>query len=294
MNKILLGSHVSYKSPKYLIESVNESISYGSNCFMIYTGPPQNTIRKEIDENNVKQAYELMKANNIDSNNVVVHAPYIINLASPKKETYQLAKDFLVQEIKRTSQLGFKYLVLHPGSKLDSSLEEGLNKIIDGINNAISKTSNMNVIICLETMAGKGSEVGRSFEEIKLIIDGVINKNRIGICLDTCHVWESGVDVSNSDNVLDIFDKTIGLDYLKVIHLNDSKNDLGASKDRHENIGYGKIGFDSIIDWVYNKRISHIPKILETPYFENQNGDYVPPYKQEIEIIRNKKWWEFK
>ena len=188
MNKILLGSHVSYKSPKYLIESVNESISYGSNCFMIYTGPPQNTIRKEIDENNVKQAYELMKANNIDSNNVVVHAPYIINLASPKKETYQLAKDFLVQEIKRTSQLGFKYLVLHPGSKLDSSLEEGLNKIIDGINNAISKTSNMNVIICLETMAGKGSEVGRSFEEIKLIIDGVINKNRIGICLDTCHV----------------------------------------------------------------------------------------------------------
>lgn len=293
-NKILIGSHVSFKAPEYLIGSVKETISYGGNCFMIYTGPPQNTIRKDIDIQNVNTAHTLMKENNIDKNNVVVHAPYIINLASPKKETYELAKSFLIEEIKRTSKLGFKYLILHPGSRLNLDLDTGIKKIINGINYAINKTSSEDVIICLETMAGKGSEIGRNFNEIKKIIDGITTKERIGVCLDTCHIWESGIDLSKIDDVLDNFENEIGLGFLKVIHLNDSKNDRGASKDRHENIGYGKISFKTLLNWVYNKRISHIPKILETPYFENSNGDTCSPYRQEIEIIKNKNWTEFK
>lgn len=294
MDKLLIGSHVSYKAPKYLIDSVKESISYGSNCFMIYTGPPQNTLRKEIDINNVQEAFKLMEENKIDPSNVIVHAPYIINLASPKESTYELARTFLIEEIKRTKQLGFKYLVLHPGSKLELSLEEGINKIVSGINYAISKTRDSNVVICLETMAGKGSEVGRNFNEIKSIIDRVNDKNRIGVCLDTCHVWESGIDITNIDDTLEKFDNIIGLNFLKVIHLNDSKNEIGASKDRHENIGYGKIGFKTIIDWAYNDKISHIPKILETPYYENIDGINVAPYKLEIEMITNKEWTDFK
>ena len=293
MNKLLIGSHVSYKAKNYLIDSVNESLSYGSNCFMIYTGPPQNTLRKEIDKENVEKAFQLMKENNIDPKNIIVHAPYIINLASPKNDTYNLAKSFLIQELKRVEQLGFKYLVLHPGSRLDLSLEEGIKKIIDGINYVFSKVKN-DVIICLETMAGKGSEIGSNFYELKQIIDGVNDKNRIGVCLDTCHVWESGVDVSNPEKVLNEFDKIIGLNYLYAIHLNDSKNELGAKKDRHENVGYGKIGFDSIIKWCYCNAIKNIPKILETPYYEDKNNNYVPPYKFEILSIKEKKWYNFK
>ncbi len=293
MDKLLIGSHVSYKAKNYLIDSVNESLSYGSNCFMIYTGPPQNTLRKEIDKDNVKKAFELMEKNNIDPKNVIVHAPYIINLASPKNDTYNLAKSFLIQELKRVEQLGFKYLVLHPGSRLDLSLEEGIKKIIDGINYVFSKIKN-NVIICLETMAGKGSEIGSNFHELKQIIDGVNDKSRIGVCLDTCHIWESGIDISNPEKVLKDFDKIIGLNYLYAIHLNDSKNELGAKKDRHENIGYGKIGFDSIIKWCYYDTIKDIPKILETPYYEDKNNNYAPPYKFEIISIKEKKWYNFK
>ncbi len=293
MTKLWLGSHVSYNgSSNYLVGSVEESISYGSNCFMVYTGPPQNTLRKDIDKNNVEQAHKLMEQNGIDKSKVIVHAPYIINLASPKDDTYELAVSFLAKELKRVEQFGFKYLVLHPGSRLDLPLEDGIKKIINGINHAFKQVKN-NVIICLETMAGKGSEVGSHFEEIKAIIDGVEDKSRIGVCLDTCHVWESGIDISDPKKVLKLFDEKIGLNYLYAIHLNGSKNGIGAHKDRHENIGYGPIEFDTIIKWCYCKDIEDIPKILETPYYD-VNGKSLPPYKIEIEMINQKQWHDFK
>lgn len=293
MSKLLIGSHVSYNgATDYLVGSVKESIGYGSNCFMVYTGPPQNTIRKDIDKKNVQQAHELMEANGIDKEKVIVHAPYIINLASPKEDTYELAVSFLIKELKRVEQFGFKYLVLHPGSRLDSPLEVGIKKIIDGINKAFKQVKN-NVIICLETMAGKGSEVGSHFEEIKAIIDGVEDKSRIGVCFDTCHVWESGIDITDPSKVLKLFDEKIGLKYLYAMHLNGSKNGIAAHKDRHENIGYGPIPFDTIIKWCYCKEIEDIPKILETPYYD-YDGKSLAPYQIEIDMIRNKKWHDFK
>lgn len=293
MSKILLGSHVSYKSNDYLVGSVNEALSYGANCFMIYTGPPQNTIRKKIDINIKNDAFELMKKNNINFLDVIVHAPYIINMASPNEDTYNLAKDFLIEEIKRTHELGFKYLVLHPGSRLSLTIDEGIKRIYDGLNYVLQKTKEYDVIICLETMAGKGSEVGSKFKEIKEIIDNINFKSRIGVCLDTCHIWESGIDINDVDYVIDKFDKIIGLDFLKVIHLNASKNEIGAHKDRHENIGYGPIPFDTILSWVYSKKLENIPKILETPYYD-KDGKFISPYGHEIKMIKEKKWYDFK
>ncbi len=292
MSKLLIGSHVSYKAPDYLVGSVQESISYGSSTMMVYTGPPQNTMRKDIDLKNVKIAHELMNANGIDPSKVIVHAPYIINLASPKPDTYDLAVSFLIKELKRVEQFGFKYLVLHPGSRLESDLETGIKKIVDGINKAFKQVKN-DIIICLETMAGKGSEVGSTFEEIKAIIDGVEDKTRIGVCFDTCHVWESGIDISDPQKTLKLFDEVIGLKYLYAIHLNGSKNPIAAHKDRHENIGYGPISFDTIIRWCYCKEIESVPKILETPYYDV--GDKtLSPYGIEIDMIKNKKWYDFK
>lgn len=292
MSKLLLGSHVSYKAPGYLVDSVKESLSYGSNTMMVYTGPPQNTLRKEIEKSNVEEAHKLMKENGMFPEKVIVHAPYIINLASPKEDTYELAVSFLTKELKRVEQFGFKYLVLHPGSRLDLDLEVGIKKIIDGINKAFMSVKN-DVIICLETMAGKGSEVGSRFEEIKAIIDGVDDKSRIGVCLDTCHVWESGIDITDPSKTLKLFDEKIGLNYLYAIHLNGSKNLIGAHKDRHENIGYGPIPFQTILDWCYCKEIEEIPKILETPYYDVENKS-LSPYGIEIDMIKNKKWYDFK
>lgn len=292
MSKLYLGSHVSFKAPDYLIGSVLEAASYGSNTMMVYTGPPQNTLRKEIDKKNVEQAHKLMIEKGIEPSKVIVHAPYIINLASPKEDTYELAVSFLIKELKRVEQFGFNYLVLHPGSRLELDLESGIKKIIDGINKAFKQVKN-NVIICLETMAGKGSEVGSKFEEIKAIIDGIEDKARVGVCLDTCHIWESGIDIEKPEQVLKQFDKIIGLKYLYAVHLNGSKNPIGAHKDRHENIGYGPIKFQTIIDWVYCEELKDIPKILETPYYDVGDKS-LAPYAIEIDMIKNKKWHDFK
>lgn len=286
---LIIGSHVSFKKDTQLLGSVEEALSYGANTFMFYTGAPQNTNRGPIIDSLTYEGYKLMKENNMALEDVVVHAPYIVNLCNEKN--FDFSVSFLRQEVERCEQLGMTKLVLHPGSAVGLSIDAAIHNIITGLNLILD--NDYNVCICLETMAGKGTEVGRSFEEIKRIIDGIKNKKRIGVCLDTCHISDAGYDISDFDKVLDEFDKVIGLSYLKCVHINDSKNDIGAHKDRHDNIGFGTLGFDNIINIIYNKRLDGIPKILETPYLgdSDESKDRIyPPYKFEIEMIRNKEF----
>ena len=277
---LIIGSHVGYKKDSGLVGSVKEALSYKANTFMFYTGAPQNTVRSSIDLNNVKEAYKLMEENNINKNNVIVHAPYIINLANGDESKFNFSCNFLSEELNRVNTFGMKYLVLHPGSHVGLGVDEGISNIVKALNLVLSKDDS-NVMILLETMAGKGSEVGRTFEELKRIIDGVSKKERIGVCLDTCHLNDAGYDLNNFDDVLDEFDKLIGIDKIKCIHINDSKNTLDSHKDRHENIGRGTIGLDTLIKVINNPKLKDVPKILETPYI-----DGIAPYKEEIELIR--------
>lgn len=284
---MIIGSHVSFDSKEQLLKSVKECINYNANTFMFYTGAPQNTRRCAINDELTYLALELMKQNNILFDKVVAHAPYIVNLANDNDpEKYDFSIKFVRQEVERLEQLNVKYLVLHPGSSVGIERSKALNNISYALNKILS--INTNVIILLETMAGKGTECGINISEIKTIMDGVDKKDNIGVCLDTCHLNDSGIDISKFDLYLDEFDKVIGIDKIKCVHVNDSKNDIGSHKDRHENIGYGTIGFDNLINVVYNNRLSNIPKILETPYI-GENKEY-PPYKFEIEMIRNKKF----
>ena len=285
---LIIGSHVGFKKNQ-LLDSVNEAILYGANTFMFYTGAPQNTLRSKLDNNLIKKAHELMKKNNIDINNVVCHAPYIVNPATNDEVKKEFAINFLKQEIKRCEDLGITKMVLHPGSAVNETREEGINNIIDTLNNILD--SNTNVTILLETMAGKGNELGITTEELKSIIDNVIIKDRIGICLDTCHLNDSGYDMNIFDEYLLEFDKLIGIEKIGCIHINDSKNIISSHKDRHENIGIGTIGFNTLLNIIYNEKLKDIPKILETPYVGNYDGDkerLYPPYKYEIEMIKNK------
>ena len=286
---LIIGSHVSYKNDTQLMGSVYEAIRYNANTFMFYTGAPQNTRRGSISDELTYKAYELMKDNDMALENIICHAPYIINLCND--DNFDFSVNFLKQEVIRCEQLGVTKIVLHPGSSVGLERNHAIANIIKGLN--IVLDDDHNVSICLETMAGKGTEVGKTFEEIKAIIDGIKNKKRIAVCLDTCHINDAGYDVSDIDSVLDEFDKVIGLSYLKCIHVNDSKNDRGSHKDRHANIGFGTIGFDNLIKVIYNKRLKGIPKILETPYigeFDEDKKKIYPPYRFEIEMIRNRKF----
>ena len=286
---LIIGSHVSYKKDKQLLGCVLETLEYGGNAFMFYTGAPQNTSRMSIVDGLTMEAYEVMKENGILLSNVIVHAPYIVNLANSKN--FDFSVSFLMSEVERCSLLGIKNMVLHPGSAVGVSREEAIDNIIRGLNLILD--NNYDVCICLETMAGKGNEVGRTFEEIKSIIDGVKFKDKIGVCMDTCHINDAGYDIGDFDSVLDCFDKVIGLDYLKCIHINDSKNEKNSHKDRHENFGFGTLGFDNLINVIYNDKISDIPKILETPYVtkdDNSKERLYPPYKFEIDMIKSKKF----
>ena len=279
---LIIGSHVSFNKDKQMLLSVSEALSYKANTFMFYTGAPQNTKRVELNNNLTNEAVELMEKNGIDINNVVVHAPYIINPANDKNRDFNIS--FLKQELKRVSALGVNKLVLHPGSHVGLGVNRGIDNIIDVLKKSVDDTS---VDICLETMAGKGTEIGRNFEEIKRIIDGV-NNPHIKVCLDTCHINDAGYDLTDFDKILDLFDSIIGLDKLAIIHINDSKNSLGTHKDRHENIGLGTIGFDNLINVIYHEKLKDVPKILETPYVGDDTK--YPPYLFEIEMIRNKKF----
>lgn len=283
MKDLIIGSHVSFKKNEQIIGSIKEALSYGANTFMFYTGAPQNTKREAIDNNLVTEGKKLMEENNIDINNVIVHAPYIINLANLVNQEFSV--NFLKEEIKRVESLGVTKLVLHPGSHVGAGIDKGIENIIDGLNKVLEDDTN--VLICLETMAGKGSECASNFMEIKQIIDGVKKKQNLRVCLDTCHINDAGYNLNDFDKVLKEFDSVIGLDRLACIHVNDSKNELGAHKDRHENIGYGTIGFDNLLNIIYHPSLDGIPKILETPYVKASKDSY-PPYKFEIEMIRKK------
>lgn len=290
---LIIGSHVSYTKDEGLLGSVKESLEYGSNTFMFYTGAPQNTFRAQIDEEKTDKAKELMKKNNIDIKNVIIHAPYIINLANDKDpEKFNFAVNFLIQELKRAEKLGIEKIVLHPGSHVGLGEEKGLSNIIKGLNIVLKDETGP--VICLETMAGKGTELGKTFEEIKEIIDNVENKKRLMVCLDTCHLNDAGYDMTKFDEVLEKFDKIIGIEKIGCIHINDSKNEINAHKDRHENIGMGTIGFNTLIDIIYNEKLKGASKILETPYISADGGKdrSYPPYKYEIKMIREKKFNE--
>lgn len=291
MEKLIIGSHVSFKKDDQLIGSVKEAISYKANTFMFYTGAPQNTNRSNIDNSKTAMAYELMEANNINPQNVIVHAPYIINLANNiKKDNYQFAINFLTQEIERCEQLGMIYLVLHPGSSVGLTKEEGIKNIINALNMVIS--SEQAVIICLETMAGKGTEIG-TIDDISYILNNMKYPEKVMVCLDTCHLNDAGYDVHNFDTLLEEIDSKIGIDKIACIHINDSKNEMGSHKDRHENFGFGTIGFDTLIKIIYHDKLKNVPKILETPYVtvdDNSKERMYPPYLFEIDMIRNKKF----
>lgn len=275
---LLIGSHVGYSSKTGLIGSLKEALEYDANCFMFYTGAPQNTVRSKIDDNITEKAFAMMKESSIDPSNIIVHAPYIVNLANTEK--LEFAVSFLKEEIKRCEQLKMKYLVLHPGSHVGLGVDIAINNIITGLNKVLENSS---VTILLETMAGKGTEVGRDFHEIKKIIDGIDNQDKIGVCMDTCHMHDAGYNLEDFDEVLEEFDQVVGIKYLKCIHINDSKNIRDSHKDRHENIGFGHIGFDTLIKIIYHDKLKDIPKILETPYVEK-----CAPYGLEIKMIKSK------
>ncbi len=287
MKDLIIGAHVSFNKEEQLLGSVLEALGYGANTFMFYTGAPQNTNRSSIDLELTQLAHQMMQEKGIDVNHVIVHAPYIINLAN-NGANYDFAIQFLKQEIKRVELLGITKLVLHPGSHVGLGVEEGLNNIIFALNQVIEKDTK--VTICLETMAGKGSECGRTFEEIKTILDGMKYPEKVMVCLDTCHINDAGYSVATFDRTLEQFNQIIGIEKLACLHINDSKNELGSHKDRHENLGYGTIGFENLLHVIYHDQLKNIPKILETPYVSAEDASTkraYPPYRFEIEMIQN-------
>jgi len=286
MSDIKLGCHVGMAGKDMFLASAREAASYGANVFMLYTGAPQNTRRKEIFELNIDAGWEYAHEHGI--NEIVVQAPYIINLANTvKPETYELAVEFLEKEIVRTAAMKSRILVLHPGSHVNAGVEAGIAQVIKGLNTVLNQNDD-DVYIALETMAGKGSEVGRTFEELKAIYDGVDKKDRLRVCFDTCHVNDAGYDIVNHyDEVFEEFDKVIGLDQIAVFHINDCMNPLGAHKDRHANIDKGSIGYETLHRLVHDERFIDVPKILETPWLAEEGSDKKtkPPYKEEIEWL---------
>lgn len=285
--EMILGCHVNFTNEQ-LLGSTKQALSYGANAFMFYTGAPQNTIRKSLDEQYLQEAKQLMNENGIDIKNVVCHAPYIVNLANNKDlDKWKFSIDFLKQELERCKFLGISYIVVHPGSAVGLEKDIALQNIIDGLNQIISEDSPM---ILLETMAGKGTECGCTLEEIKTILDGV-SSNNIGVCLDTCHLNDAGYSILSFDELLEQVDTIIGLEKVHCVHVNDSKNVLGSHKDRHENLGYGTIGFDALYKVILNEKLKDVPKILETPFIGEADDDknrLYPPYKFEIAMIKDR------
>ena len=286
MTDILLGSHCKMAGSELFLGSAKEAASYGANALMVYTGAPQNTKRRDVSELKVDEGWAYMKGHGIKK--LVIHAPYIINLGNTvKPEIYKLATDFLAVEIKRTIAMGSDILVLHPGSAVGAERSAAIDQIIEGLNGIL--TDDMNCSIALETMAGKGSEIGCTFEEIAAIIDGVKYNDKLSVCFDTCHVFDAGYNIVNDlDGVLDEFDRIIGKERISVFHINDSKNGLGSHKDRHANIGDGEIGFEALCSTVWHPDFISVPKILETPYIPDPDDpdEKIPPYKEEIAKIR--------
>lgn len=285
-DEIYLGSHVSMNAPEFYLGSVKEALSYGSNTFMFYTGAPQNSIRKPLSELKIQEGRKLIKESGIDELKLIVHAPYIINAANySKPDLYELSINTIVSELRRTYAFGAKIMVLHPGSHVGMGAENGILALAKALDTVFA-CDGTDVKIAIETMSGKGHEIGITFEQVKEIIDKCKYPERLGVCLDTCHINDAGYDIKNDlDGVIENFDKVIGLDKLLVVHVNDTKNPIAAHKDRHENIGYGYLGFGVLYRVVHHPRLKGIPMILETPYINEK-----APYKQEIAMLRSGKY----
>jgi deoxyribonuclease-4 len=281
---MLIGSHVSFSSSNMLVSSVEEAISYGASTLMLYTGAPQNTRRTPLNLEKIAQGKALMKAHGLSE--MVVHAPYIVNLGNTlKPEMFPFAVEFLKEEVRRAESLGATQITLHPGAHVKAGAQAGIKQIIKGLNEVLTKEQVPQ--IALETMAGKGTEIGRSFEELAQIIEGVTFNEKLSVTFDTCHTNDAGYNVREDfDGVLNEFDKIIGLERLKVLHLNDSKNPIGAHKDRHENIGFGTIGFEALNKIAHHPQLVNVPKILETPYVGPDKKTAKAPYKYEIAMLR--------
>jgi deoxyribonuclease-4 len=291
---LYIGSHTSYLKGKGLLGVVEESLSYNSNTFMFYTGSNQSAQRFPIDKELTSEAHKLMIENNIDKTKCIVHAPFIINLANNSdEEKYNFYVNFLKQELNRCIELDIPNIVLHPGSFTNLDRQTGIENIARGLNLALKNKEGINLL--LEYMSGKGTEVGSSIDDLKGIIDLLEEDiyKKVFVCLDTCHINDSGIDIENFDEFLKEFDEKIGIEKIKCIHINDSYNNVGAHKDRHANIGYGTIGFDKLINIIYNPKLDNIPKILETPWINRNEKNEYPPYKFEIEMIRNKKFHDY-
>ena len=277
---MIIGSHVSMSSPDYVLGSIKEMLSYHANACMIYTGPPQNGRRVPIEKLKIDEAKALLKENHLSMEHVVVHAPYLINLANTlNPQTYENSIELLKNEIIRTDAIGSPYLILHPGSHVNAGSDVGIQSIIQGLNAALDDSQKC--ILCLETMAGKGTEVGRSFEELARIIEKARFSDYIGVCLDTCHIYDGGYDiVGDLDGVVAEFDRVIGLDRLCAIHLNDSKNPFESHKDRHEVIGGGSLGLETMKKVINHPKLRGLPFYLETP-------NELEGYKKEIELLKS-------
>lgn len=291
---LYIGSHTSYLKNKQLLGVVEESLSYGSNIFMFYTGSNQSTLRFPVDKDLTAKAHELMKQNGINKDKCIVHAPFIINLANDTdQDKYNFYINFFKQELERCKELDIRNMVLHPGSYTTLDRTSGIKNIAKGLNIALKDIDGVNLL--LEYMSGKGTEVGTSIDDLAEIINLLDEdiKNKVYVCLDTCHINDSGWDIGDFDKFLNEFEEKIGIEKIKCIHINDSYNSVGAHKDRHANFGYGTIGFDKLINVIYNPKLDGIPKILETPWINRNEKDTYPPYKYEIEMIRKKEFNDY-
>ncbi|OLS09799.1 deoxyribonuclease IV [Lacticaseibacillus zeae] len=282
---MLIGANVSMKGTKMLLGAVEEAASYDANTLQFYTGAPQNTRRKPTSEMRIPEGLAAMTKHGIS--HTVIHAPYIVNLGNTKKpENFEFAVQFMREEVARADALHAYTMPFHPGAHVGAGPEAAIKQIVKGLNLIIDPKQH--VTIALETMAGKGTEIGRSFEELAAIIDGVTYNEKLRVTFDTCHTNDAGYDVKDDfDGVLNEFDHVIGVDRLSVIHVNDSKNPRGSHKDRHANIGFGTIGFDALNRIAHHPALEKLPKILETPYVGPDKKHQVPPYGEEIKWLKS-------
>jgi deoxyribonuclease IV len=279
---LFLGSHLSLKAPSFYLGTAQTALAYGETAFMFYTSSPQSFHRLPLETLKIAEGRSFLKEHHFDESKIVVHAPYLLNLGNPgKEENYHDSIALLKEEVQRTAAFGASLLVLHPGCAVSCSPEEGLLAVAKGLDEVFS-SDGTRVTVCLETMAGKGSELGRNFAELATIIRLSSFPDRLGVCLDTCHINDAGMDEKDVGALLKDFDAQLGLSRLKVIHLNDSKNPMGSHKDRHENLGYGTLGFSVLSSWAWDPRLVAVPKILETP----SDGIH-EPYEKEIKMLRD-------
>lgn len=272
---IIIGPHISIA--KGYAKAAKTAVEIGANTFQFFSRNPRGGNAKEFDTKDIANFQKIRKENNFGP--LLAHAPYTMNLAAAKDDVYEFGRKVIKEDIERMDSLGIEYICFHPGSHVGGGIDAGIDKIIAALNEAL--TGNENITVLLETMSGKGTEIGFEFEQIKRIIDGVEHNEKLGVCLDTCHIFSAGYDiVNNLDEVLNQFDEIIGLDRLKTIHLNDSMMGFGEKKDRHSVIGEGKIGLDAIINFMTHPKIKDLPFFLETP-LEDEG------HKREIKMLRD-------